>query len=127
MELQPEDIEYLVGQFGDSGWEWLQEPGASGILIPNYPVPVGYGPDQADLMLLIPEGYPASGIDMFYFDPHVKRLDGHEIHALAVACHFGRNWQMWSRHYEWRPGIDNISTHLTVMRNQLQSELPATP
>ena len=123
MELPPEDIDYLNSQYHDK-WYKQQESGKFGVVIEEYCLPDGYEPYHARLMLLIPSGYPASGIDMFYFDPGVCRQDGVSINALGPEEHFGRHWQRWSRHYQWRPGIDNLSTHITFIGNQLNSELP---
>ena len=122
MILPEEDKDFLNSDYSDR-WEELPEAGKRGLLIKDYPLPEGYTPRKTNLMLLIPDSYPTGMIDMFYFDPPVKRQDGVGIAALADEPHFYRQWQRWSRHYEWRAGIDNISTHITYVFNQLRSEI----
>ena len=122
MILPEEDKDFLNSDYSDQ-WEELSEAGKRGLLIKDYPLPEGYTPRKTNLMLLIPDSYPAGMIDMFYFDPPVKRQDGVGIAALADEPHFYRQWQRWSRHYVWRAGIDNISTHITYVFNQLRSEI----
>ncbi len=122
MILPDEDTDFLNAQY-NSRWEELSEGNTHGLLIRDYPLPEGYTPKNSSLMLLIPDSYPGAMIDMFYFDPPVQREDGAEIERLLDEIHFGRQWQRWSRHYDWRPGIDNMSTHITYVSNQLRSEI----
>ena len=119
--LPPEDIEYLNINY--SNWKPLSEDFKKGIIICNYLLPKGYNPEKSDLMLLIPDNYPTAKIDMFYFSPDIARIDQANIEALNPETHFQRNWQRWSRHYDWRVGIDNISTHITYIHNQLKFEI----
>jgi len=122
--LPNEDIEYLNANHGDKWYlklDSLNNP--VGLIIKDYKLPDGYHPDQSNLMVLIPSNYPMSGIDMFYFCPDVLRKDGKVLGALTPEKHFDKRWQRWSRHYEWRPGIDCIATHISYVRNQLNSEL----
>ena len=93
------------------------------LLIKDLRLPNGFDPKMADLMVLIPSGYPGSALDMFYFDPHLKRLDGSEIHALAEESHFERLWQRWSRHYQWEAGKDSLVGHVEFVKRQLHDEL----
>ncbi|MCZ0932108.1 MAG: hypothetical protein OXJ52_03030 [Oligoflexia bacterium] len=119
--LPPEDIEYLNVNYPN--WKPQFEDSKNGIIICNYLLPKGYNPEKSDLMLLIPDNYPTAKIDMFYFSPDINRIDQANIEALSPETHFQRNWQRWSRHYDWRVGIDNISTHITYICNQLKSEI----
>lgn len=121
-DLPEEDLEFLNSDFQDR-WEPVEERDKSGLIIRNYNLPRGYAPEEVELMLLIPAEYPLSGLDMFYFSPEASRADGLPIGALASETHFGVVWQRWSRHYAWRPGEDNIATHITAMRNALMNEL----
>ena len=121
-DLPKEDLEFLDSDFHDS-WELVKEGDKSGLIIRNYNLPPGYSPEVVDLMLLIPAEYPISGLDMFYFFPEVSRAEGFPIGALSSETHFGVAWQRWSRHYDWRPGEDNIATHITTIRNVLRNEL----
>ena len=119
--LPDDDTEYLNAHF--PGWTQMTEGSKRGLIIPNYPLPDGYTPDKSDLMLIIPTDYPAGKIDMFYFDPHVARKNGKDIGALNDESHFWRNWQRWSRHYDWTPGVDSIVSHISFVHEQLKSEL----
>ena len=119
--LPEEDLEYLKANFPDYKCE--MENSKKGIIIPNYPLPKGYSPVKSNLMLMIPDNYPTAKIDMFYFLPNIARQDGAEISALNDENHFNQKWQRWSRHYDWRPGIDNIATHISYIHNQLKSEV----
>ncbi len=123
MNLPEEDLEYLNASWPGQ-WELVSEGDKAGVIIKNYRLPGGYTPEKSDLLLLIPGDYPAAMIDMFYFNPEVLREDGSSIAALAEEGHFQRTWQRWSRHYKWRPGMDNIATHTIFVNNQLESELP---
>ena len=119
--LPSEDREYLKANFPN--WEQVSEDSKKGIVIRNYHLPKGYNLKKSDLMLLIPDNYPTTKIDMFYFSPDINRIDRTNIEALSPETHFQRNWQRWSRHYDWRVGIDNISTHITYIHNQLKFEI----
>ena len=124
--LPAEDTEYLKANFPQS-WEYLVEGSKKGILISQYLLPEGYSPQKADLMIMIPDNYPAANIDMFYFFPDVSRKDGTAIEALNGEIHFEKNWQRWSRHYKWRAGTDNIATHVSYIQNQLKAEFATKP
>jgi len=122
-ELLPEDLEYLEAHYPS---KWKQESegnGKSGLLIEDFPIPDGYKEKKSTLMLLIPSGYPGSVLNMFYFTPPLNKADGSAINALASETHFGRPWQRWSRHYDWKPGVDSIVTHIEYIKNQLAEEL----
>ena len=118
--LPDDDLEYLKAHFK---YTYKEENLKKGIIICHYKLPEGYEPDQSDLMLIIPDNYPVAKIDMFYFSPCISRKDGIAIEAINDENHFGQKWQRWSRHYDWRPGVDNIATHITYIYNQLKSEL----
>ena len=64
---------------------------------------------------------------MFYFHPHLKKIDGKEIAALTYEEFEGKSWQRWSRHRstesKWRPGIDSIRTHIELINEVLKLEL----
>ena len=119
-ELLPEDVEYLEANH-QGRWRKVDEGnGKYGLLIEGYDIPTGFLQSQADLMLLIPAGYPASPLDMFYFDPPLKKLNGQDAAALAIEVHFARSWQRWSRHYQWKPGEDNLARHIEYVWHELQ-------
>jgi len=123
-ELPPGDMEYLEANYNGK-WRKVSEGGKHGLVIDSFPIPEGYSPGDAALLVLIPSGYPGTALDMFYFYPHLDlvKQTGSLIGALTTENHFGKNWQRWSRHYEWEPGRDSIVTHIEYIKNQLESDL----
>lgn len=67
----------------------------------------------ADVLVILPDGYPDCPTDMFYTDPWLK-LSGTNAYPKAADQSYslnGKSWQRWSRHNnQWRPGIDGIKT-----------------
>lgn len=120
-ELLPEDIEYLDANH-QGRWQKLNEGGGKfGLLILQFSVPEDFVQPTSDLLILIPAGYPASPLDMFYFDPPLRNADGRDAGALATEEHFGRHWQRWSRHYQWVPGQDDLTRHVEYVWHELQT------
>lgn len=129
-ELPEEDrghLEFLENQ--GLSWEAIVEGNAKWLIIHNWAVPAGYNHGQVSLALSIPTAYPDAQIDMVYFFPALQRKDGQSIKATASMQSIdGKAWQRWSRHRTgqnpWRPGIDNLSTHLSQVNNWLEREIP---
>lgn len=119
-ELQAEETAYLNANY--SSWGFLSADGLCGVVIHNFPVPPGYTPESSDMMVVIPQGYPAAALDMFYFCPELAKTNGGSIGALAMEQYFGRAWQRWSRHYQWIPGQDDIVRHIEFVKNTLKKE-----
>ena len=119
--LTSDDEGYLKEHFPGQ-WEMSEEGGKGRVLIRGYRLPAAYEPEAVDVMILIPPGYPAANLDMFYFLPAVSRKDGASIAALSMENHFGQDWQRWSRHYEWQAGVHCLATHLQYMENTLCTE-----
>lgn len=121
--LPEEDIEFL----NNTGFHWeALVQGSHWLLINDYPIPEGYNAAVAQLGLLIPPNYPATQIDMVYFFPGLQKKSGRVIPAITTQQIDGKIFQRWSRHRkagEWRPGLDNISTHLLLVNNWLEKEL----
>ena len=109
-------------------WETITEPsGSRWLLIHDWPVPVsGYNVERVLLALQIPPGYPDAQIDMVYFHPHLSRKDGKAIGALSAHTLDGKSFQRWSRHRTaqapWRPGEDDVSSHLVLVADWLERE-----
>jgi hypothetical protein len=127
-ELPVEDKEHLES-LEDQGisWETIQESNNNWLLIHNWPVPVGYNEERVSVALSIPSMYPDAQIDMAYFSPSLQRKDGKPINAANQNQLIGgKNWQRWSRHRtaenQWRAGTDNLSTHLTQVKNWFERE-----
>ena len=120
--LLPEDVQYLDATYPDRWSMTAEGNGKQGLLIDGFPVPAEYQACVATLMVQVPSGYPGTNLDMFYFDPPLAKRSGHGIPCLVSERHFGRDWQRWSRHPEWRPGEDTLVSYLEYIRNELETE-----
>jgi hypothetical protein len=104
-------------------WETILDGGSQWVVIRGRPVPVGYTVGAADVALMLTPGYPDAQIDMAYFYPALVPLDGRAIAALTPHNLDGRAWQRWSRHRTganpWRPGEDDIASHLVLVDHWL--------
>jgi len=123
--LPSADEQYLDGL--DLDWETVKDAGQLWLLIHNWKIPGGYNTQTARVALQIPGGYADSQIDMVYFFPHLERIDRRPIGALSTQMINGQSYQRWSRHRTtlnpWRPGVDDVSTHLTLVHDWLTREL----
>jgi hypothetical protein len=123
--LPVEDMEWL--ETLGLPYELVTEGGVRRIIIHQFPVPAGYTVDTVSVNLRIEPGYPDTQIDMAYFHPQLIRRDGKSIGALSSDTFDGRTWQRWSRHRTqanpWRPGVDNLQTHMALVHEWLAREL----
>jgi hypothetical protein len=123
-KLPSADQEYLDGL--GLPWETLKDGQALWLLIHDWTVPTGYTAERVTLALLIPPNYSDEQIDMFYFKPALARTDGKTINSWTTQSMLGGSWQCWSRHRTqanpWRPGIDDVATHLTLVDECLRRE-----
>lgn len=108
-------------------WEAVIEGGARWLIIRRFPIPDGYNVKEADAALRMPPSYPDDQIDMVYFFPPLALASGRAIQALTPLQVEGKQYQQWSRHRTgvnpWRPGLDNVCTHLLQVRSWLDREL----
>jgi hypothetical protein len=122
-QLSEEDRDFLDSR--NKPWETVLNGEARWLIIEGFDVPHGYNHTSAAVALLLQASYPDVQIDMAYFLPGLARLDGKEIKALSQMQLDEKTWQQWSRHRvdHWRPGVDNIETHLLYVTAFLESEL----
>jgi hypothetical protein len=96
------------------------------VVIYGVPVPAGYNHSQVSMYFKIEGLYPDTQIDMVYVHPPLARTDGQPINNLAEEQFDGKTWQRWSRHRTnanpWRPGIDNLETHFTLVPEWFRQE-----
>jgi len=96
--------------------EVLDANGQTGLVLVSLPLPAGkYSVPVADVLILLPTGYPDTPPDMFYTYPWLKLQPGsNDPQAASEPLQFdGKTWQRWSRHNNtWRPGKDGIWTML---------------
>lgn len=111
-------------------WEALRDGATRWLILHDWKLPAGYNHQQSSLALLIPDNYSDSQIDMVYFNPHLARKDSRPIGALSTQNIAGAAWQRWSRHRTsanpWRPGIDDVASHLALVDEWLQREFSRT-
>ena len=128
----PEDDEKALKARG-SPWEAVIENGQRWVIIHNYPVCAGYNHSTVQAAILISTGYPDVQLDMVYFYPSLQRSDGQPVRNLATLTFNGQIWQLdgkiwqqWSRHRTpvnpWRPGLDNLDTHMRLVDHWLARE-----
>ncbi len=119
--LPPDDRRYL----SDKGVVFEEVEGGTqkGIILRNYPLPAGHFDAQvADILILLPAGYPDIPPDMFHTLPWVRLASNNQYpyRADQEVNFAGRKWQRWSRHNnEWRAGVDGIWTMLKRVDNAL--------
>ncbi|OAI41696.1 hypothetical protein AYO40_02565 [Planctomycetaceae bacterium SCGC AG-212-D15] len=123
-DLPEEDVEHL----GARGlpWETLVEQEVRWLILHDFPLPAGYSHSKVQVALRIEPSYPDGQIDMVYFFPALARSDGRGIGALSQQAIDGAQFQRWSRHRTpanpWRPGEDNLATHLVLVEEWLRRE-----
>lgn len=124
-DLTGEDDRFLQRQ--PSEWEAVAENNIKRIIIHDFPVPDGYNIEKVALYIRLEATYPDTQLDMVYFFPKLARSDGNPIKAITDDQFDGKIWQRWSRHRTnqnpWRPGIDNLETHLILVSEWLRLEL----
>jgi hypothetical protein len=125
--LPEQDVDFLDA-FGLQ-WETIREGAGLWVVISDYPVPVGYNIPKTHIALKIEAAYPVAQIDMVYFFPALEKRNGSSVPIRALANQPLLNviWQRWSRHRTgenpWRPGLDDISTHLQMVNYWMEREL----
>lgn len=123
VDLLPEDEAYLNKTYPQ--WETLQSGNTGWILLHEFKLPSGYNIEETTVAFMIPPSYPTVEFDMMYFYPALQRIDGKGIGALEPQALDGKTFQRWSRHRnpgEWRPGIDNLETHVLSVQSWLIDE-----
>jgi len=115
------DAEFLNANY--PRWETIIDAGTPWLILNDFPVPEGYDHRQVCAAIQISSGYPNASLDMVYFLPSLSRIDTRQIKNLAPQTIEGQSWQGWSRHYLWRMGVDDLSTHIERIKSWLDDEL----
>ena len=123
-ELIPStDVDYLKSS--DLTFDVIQDGATTGVVLKGFPLPKGkFDHDAADILIMLPAGYPDCAPDMFYALPWLRLSEnGREARAANVVHKFGgKSWQRWSRHCPaWRPGVDGLHTMIARVRVALAS------
>jgi hypothetical protein len=124
-QLGEEDVEGLAAR--GLAWEAIVEGNTKWLILPAYLIPTGYNHQTASAALRIKPSYPDDDIDMVYFYPALALASGKAIKQLSLCQIDGKQYQQWSRHRTsanpWRPGLDNVCTHLLQVDSWLEREL----
>lgn len=119
--LPPDDRAYLEAQ--GIAFEEQDAGSQKAVILKAKTLPGGrFDAGQADILVLLPPGYPDCAPDMFYLIPWVRLANGSYPRAANVPYDFGGQcWQRWSRHNNaWRPGVDGIWTMLHRIERALE-------
>ena len=102
----------------------VADSGNKGIILEGFSLPTGrFDAGRADILILLPPGYPDAPPDMFYLTPWVRLAANSNYPRAADVPHSfgGLTWQRWSRHNnEWRPGVDGIWTMIKRVEHALE-------
>ncbi|GLV14736.1 hypothetical protein Heshes_24200 [Alicyclobacillus hesperidum] len=120
MPLLEDDEQYLT----EKGWrfEIHEEPERTLLVIKDYQLPSKFTLDMTDVLIIIPRLYPMNPLDMFWVRPEIrlKASGAYPQAADYFENYLGDRWQRFSRHYQWRPNIDSLESHLRVIQNSLE-------
>src|SRR6185312_5956926 len=107
-------------------WEAIRDAGLPWLLIHEFGAPEAYSQPLVTVAILVTPGYPDAQLDMAYFHPALSRKDGVGINAICIQGLDGKPFQRWSRHRTpanpWRPGVDDVASHLELVRYWLERE-----
>lgn len=124
-DLPEQDVDYLSSL--GLNWECFRDSGNNWLVIQDFPVPPGFNVQKVQVALQIMPGYPVAQLDMAYFYPHLQLVNKKTIGAISFQMINGNNFQRWSRHRTaanpWRPGIDDLSSHLATVTHWFEREL----
>lgn len=127
--LPEEDVTFLEST--GLSWETVIDQGMHWVIIYDYPVAPGYNQTTVSVAIKIETGYPQAALDMAYFFPSLRRLDERPINAITIQPIEGKQYQRWSRHRTpanpWRVGVDDISTHLSLVSFWFEQEFIKQP
>lgn len=85
------------------------------LIIPEVPLQDHWSKPSADLMVIVPDGYPMAPLDMFYVSPEINLNNGRKPGGSDNReTYLGRTWQRFSWHYQkpWNPSRCSLVTHL---------------
>ena len=122
MSLLPSDDRRYLGDCGIAYRE-VSNRGNKGIVLIDFKLPVSkFQVPTAEILILLPPGYPDASPDMFYVLPWLELASGggYPCKADQPWQFEGENWQRWSRHNsEWRAGTDGFRTMVLRVRRAL--------
>jgi hypothetical protein len=123
-DLPSFDLRYVEGT--GLVWETIVENGARWLILYDRPICDGYKVATSIVGIRIAPNYPETQLDMAYFSPPLARTDGRAVNSLTTISIDGKEFQQWSRHRSaenpWRPGEDDLSSHLALVDGWLEKE-----
>jgi hypothetical protein len=106
------------------------EGGHTCVVLSSFALVPGLDPERSDLLIRLPNGYPDTPPDMFWFQDVIARTDGESIPAIEVIeSHGDRSWHRWSRHLqggEWSSGIDDLRSYVAYIKRCLKTAAGAS-
>ena len=105
-------------------FEEHEEGRQKAVTLKEFALPSGhFDASAADILILLPSGYPDAPPDMFYTMPWLRLAssNGYPNKADQPFEFCGNRWQRWSRHNnEWRAGTDGIWTMIKRIETALE-------
>jgi hypothetical protein len=123
----PEDDEQFLDR-NNYKWETIIEKDTNWLIIRDFPIINGYNVRNSDAAIKIPSQYPDSKLDMVNFYPHFSRNDKIGMPNVGDGPIIEeKKYQQWSRHREWRIGIDSLENHIEEVHYWLENEFNKRP
>jgi hypothetical protein len=97
------------------GWTYL--------IVPEYPLPDGFTPNSARLLVKLPPLFPDAAPDMFWLNPPVHTTTGAPPQGTSMEPVLETQWQRFSWHLApgaWRPGISSLRDYMRCVRARLE-------
>jgi len=105
-------------------FEEVTDGGQQAVILRGFVLPSGrFDNSMADILILLPAGYPDSPPDMFHALPWISLVSPNRYPRAAdqPVVFSGQKWQRWSRHNNaWRAGVDGIWTMLKRIQTALE-------
>ena len=89
------------------------------LVIPNHALPDGFSPNQVQLLVKLPPGFPDAAPDMFWVHPEVKTPNGTVPRSTSAERLLGKDWQRFSWHLAagaWKPGLSTLRDYLRYVQ-----------
>jgi hypothetical protein len=116
----------------ENGWQFSTYPHGEGeiLVIAGYELLAGYEPQTVELLIEVPSTYPDGKLDMWWVYPVVvfertkQEPPGAQVRQAFAAYEPepDRQWQRFSRHPEWRPGVDDLRSFLRSLRSTMETD-----
>lgn len=105
-------------------YDEIQDGNQAALVLRDFALPdMKFQVADANVLILLPPGYPDVPPDMFFTHPWLtfRGSTRHPRSADQPLETQGRRWQRWSRHSShWRPGQDGIRTVVNRIRRAFE-------